>query len=77
MVVVMAREEEFPTEHPCKHTADRPHINGVGVFLEGEHDLWGTVPSSGDIFGHEGVVCVPAPGPNEGAAVVSVAGLSE
>ncbi len=49
-------EEGFPTEYPCEHIADRPHINGAGIFLEGEHDLWGMVPSSGDIFGYEGVV---------------------
>ncbi len=29
-----------------------------GIFLEGEHDLRGTVPSSGDIFGVGVVVCV-------------------
>ncbi len=72
----MAREEWFPTEHSCEHIADGPHINGAGIFLEGEYDLQGTVPSSGDIFGHEGVVwcvvCVLAPGPNEGAAVIVV-----
>ncbi len=57
MVIVTAGEEGFPTEHPCEHIADGPNINGAGIFLEGEHDLQGTVPSRGDIFGHKGVVC--------------------
>ncbi len=72
----MAWEEGLSTEHLCEHIADGPHINGTGIFLEGEYDLWGMVPSSGDIFGHEGVVwcvvCVLAPGPSEGAAVIDI-----
>ncbi len=55
MVIVAAWEEGLSTEHLCEHIADGPHINGTGIFLEGEYDLQGMVPLSGNIFGHEGV----------------------
>lgn len=46
-------EEGFPAEHLCKHATDAPHVDCTGVFFECQHHFGRTVPSCGDVFGHE------------------------
>ena len=53
MVVVPAREEWLAREHLGQDAPNRPDVDSFCVLLEGKHDLWRTVPSGGDIFGHE------------------------
>ena len=50
---VFAREQGLAAQHLSKDTADAPDINRLCILLEGEHDLGSTVPSSGNVFGHE------------------------
>lgn len=52
-LTVLSWEKRFSAKHLGQDTAHGPHINGLGVFLEGQHDLWGSVPSRGNVFGHE------------------------
>ena len=53
MVVVSAGEERLAGEHLGQDASNRPDVDGFCVLLEGKHDFWRTVPSSGDIFSHE------------------------
>ncbi|KAI6751336.1 hypothetical protein HG531_006032 [Fusarium graminearum] len=52
-LTILSGEKRLAAEHLSEDTADRPHIDGLGVLLESQHDLRRTVPSSRDIFGHE------------------------
>ena len=49
-MVVSAGEEGFAAEEFSENAADRPDVDGFGVFLEGEHDLGCAVPSRCDVF---------------------------
>ena len=51
--VVLARKYGAIREHFCQNTANRPDINGLGVALGVEHNLWCSVPPGGHIFGQE------------------------
>lgn len=54
---VLAGEERLATQHLGENATHGPHINGLGILLECQHDLRRAVPTSGDVFGHEtGVV---------------------
>lgn len=53
MVVVPAREQGLAGEHLGKDASDRPDVDGLCVLLEGKHDFRRTIPSGGDVFGHE------------------------
>lgn len=44
-LTISAREKWLSAQHLCKHAADTPDVDGTGVFLEGQHDFWRTVPS--------------------------------
>lgn len=52
-MVVATGEERATGEHLSQDTANSPDVDGLGVLLEGEHDLRSTVPASGNILGHE------------------------
>lgn len=55
---ILAREQRLAAQHLGQNAAHTPHINGLGVFLERQHDLRGTVPASSHIFRHEARVVV-------------------
>jgi hypothetical protein len=50
---VLAGEKRLATKHLRKNTSNGPDVDSLGVFLEGKHDLGGTVPARGNVFGHE------------------------
>lgn len=50
---ILSREQWLPVEHFSQDTSHAPNVNGLGILLEREHDFRSTVPSSGDVFGHE------------------------
>lgn len=57
--MVVATREQWPTgEHLSEDASDCPYIDRFGVLLEGKHNLRSTVPSRGDVFGHEAGVLV-------------------
>jgi len=53
MVVILAGEKWLATQHLRQDTTNTPNINGLGVLLESQHNLGSTVPTSGNVFGHE------------------------
>jgi hypothetical protein len=55
---VFSGEERLAAQHLGEDAADTPDIDGLGVFLEGQHDFGGTVPSCGHIFGHEARIVI-------------------
>lgn len=52
-LTVLAGEKGLATQHLCEDTSHRPHINGLGVLLESQHNFGRTVPTRGNIFCHE------------------------
>ncbi len=52
-LTILSREQGFATQHLSQDTANRPHINSFGVFLESQHNLRSSVPTSCDVFRHE------------------------
>lgn len=55
---ILSGEQWLAAQHLSQYAAHTPHINGLGVFLECQHNLRGTVPASGHIFRHEARVVV-------------------
>lgn len=53
VLTVFAGEKRLAAQHLRENTTNTPYVDGFGVLLEGQHDLWSTIPSRGDIFGHE------------------------
>lgn len=53
ILTILAREKRLSAEHFSQDASNRPHVDGLGVLLEGQHDFWRSVPTSGDVFGHE------------------------
>jgi len=57
VVVIFSGEQGLATQHLSQDTANGPNINGLGVLLESQHNLRGSVPAGCDVFSHEtGVV---------------------
>lgn len=56
MDVILAGEEGSALEHLGENTASRPDVDSNIVLLPGEHDLRGTIVTSGDVSGHLGVL---------------------
>jgi hypothetical protein len=52
-LTILSGEQRLAAQHLGQDAPNTPHINGLGVLLEGQHDLGGSVPSSRDIFRHE------------------------
>jgi hypothetical protein len=52
-LTILSREQRLATQHLSQDTANGPDINGLGVLLEGQHNLRSSVPTGRDIFCHE------------------------
>ena len=55
-LTILSWEEWLSTQHLRQNTSHGPDINGLSVLLESQHDLRRTVPSRGNILGHETAV---------------------
>ena len=51
--LVLAREERPARDHFRQDAADRPHVEGLVVHAERQHDLGRAVPARRDVFRHE------------------------
>lgn len=70
LMIVAAREERAAGEHLGQDASDGPHIDRLGVLLEGEHDLGRAIPPGSDVLGHEARVLI---GSEHGASQSEVA----
>lgn len=59
---VLAGEQGLPAQHLGQYAANAPHVNSLGIFLEGQHDLRRTIPASRHVFRHEAGVVVSGRG---------------
>lgn len=57
MMVISSGEEGFTRKHLSEDAAYGPDVNGLCVLFEGKHDLGCSVPTGGDVFGHESCFC--------------------
>jgi hypothetical protein len=57
ILTVLSGKQGLSAQHLSQNTSNTPHVDSLGVLLEGQHDLRSSVPTSSNIFSHEpGVV---------------------